>query len=158
MKSRKSMVNIVVLFCIAAVTSFAGFAQANDGEWGEEHFGKNEQHNFKKIAKKLGLNDAQKAKAKTIFQENKEVVNPIITTLRAEQINLRALIHADTIDVAAIRAETAKISGIQADLNVNRANVVTKFRGILTPAQRAILKIMHKKGHHKGDITTTPGE
>jgi len=158
LKSRNSMVKIVVLFCIAALTAFASIVQSNDGERSGERFGKNEQHNFNKIAKKLGLTDAQKAKAKAIFQESKEVVKPIATSLRSEQINLRALIHADTIDVAAIRAETAKISGIQADLNVNRANVVTKFRGILTPAQRAILKIMHKKGHHKGDITTTPGE
>ena len=68
------------------------------------------------------------------------------------------VIHADTIDVAAIRAETSKISGIQADLNVNRANVVAKFRAILTPAQLAILKTMHKKDHHIGDVTTATGE
>jgi Spy/CpxP family protein refolding chaperone len=86
------------------------------------------------------------------------VVKPIATSLRSEQINLRALIHADTIDVPAIRAETAKISAIQADLNVHRANVVAKFRAILTPTQLAILKTMHKKGHHKDDIITTPGE
>ena len=158
MKSRNSMVKIVVLFCIATLTAFASIAQSNDGEWSGEHFGKNEQHNFNKIAKKLGLTDAQKAKAKAIFQESKEVVKPIATSLRSEQINLRALIHADTIDVPAIRAETAKISGIQADLNVHRANVVAKFRAILTPTQLAILKTIHKKGHQKDDIITTPGE
>jgi periplasmic protein CpxP/Spy len=159
LKSSKSMVMIAVLICITTLTAFVSIAQANDGGYGEEHFGKNEQHDFKKIAHTLELTDAQKAKAKTIFHESKEVVKPIVTSLRLEQINLRTLIHADTIDVAAIRAETAKISSIQADLNVHRANVMAKFRAILTPAQLAILKTMQKKVYHKDDTsTTTPGE
>lgn len=157
LKNRKSMVKIVAMFCIAALTAFASIAQADGVGWGGEHCGKHQHHNFKKIAKKLGLTDAQKAQAKTIFQVNKDVVKPIITNLRAEQKNLQALIHADTIDEAAIRAETAKVAGIQADLNVNRAKIGTQFRAILTPAQLSILKTLHqKKCHKKDDSITTP--
>src|ERR1039457_2094976 len=145
------------MFCIAALTAFASIAQADSGGWGGEHGGNHQHHNFKKIAKKLGLTDAQKAQAKTIFQANKDVVKPIITSLHAEQKTLRALLHADTIDEAAIRAETAKISGIQADLNVNRAKVGAQFRAILTPDQLATLKTL-KNRHHKNDVapSTTP--
>jgi protein CpxP len=157
LKSRKNMGKIVVMVCIAALTAFASIAQADCGGCGGEHGGKHQQHNFKKIAKKLGLTDAQKAQAKTIFQGNKDVVKPIITNLRAERKNLQALIHADTIDEAAIRAETAKVAGIQADLNVNRAKMGAQFRAILTPAQLGILKTLHqKKCHNKDDSTTTP--
>ncbi len=151
--NRKSMARIAVMFCIAAITAFAGMAQADDGGWGGGHCGKQMKqrmrHNFRRIAKKLGLTDAQKAQAKAIFQANKNVVKPIIASLRAERQNLRALIHADTIGEAAIRAETAKIAGIQAELNVNRAKIGAQFRAILTPDQLAILKAMHQKGHGK---------
>jgi periplasmic protein CpxP/Spy len=157
LKSRKNMGKIVVMLCIAASTAFAGIAQAEGGGWGGEHCGKHQHHNFKKFAKKLGLTDAQKAQAKAIFQGNKDVVKPIITSLRAERKNLQAVIHADTIDEAAIRAETAKVAGIQADLNVNRAKTGAQFRAILTPAQLDILKTLHqKKCHKKDDSTTTP--
>lgn len=158
LKNRKGMARIVVFFCIATLTAFASIAQADVGGCGGEHGGKHQRHNFKKIEKKLGLSDAQKAQAKVIFQGNREVVKPIITALRAEQKNLRALIHADPIDVAAIRAETAKIAGIQADLNVNRAKVGAQFRAILTPAQQEILKTLHKKCNKKDDATPAPAE
>jgi len=149
LKNRKNMTRMVVMFCIVALTAFASIAQADGGGWGGEQCGDHQHHNFKKIAKKLGLTDAQKAQAKAIFQGNKDVAKPIIANLRAEQKTLRALMHADTTDEAAIRAETAKIAGIQADLNVNRANVVAQFRAILTPAQQAILKTLHQKKCHK---------
>jgi len=159
LKNRRQMTKIVVMFCITALTAFASIAQADVGGWGGEHCGKPQHHNFKKFAKKLGLTDAQKAQAKAVFQANKDVVKPIITSLRAEQKNLRTLIHADTIDEAAIRAETAKVAGIQADLNVNRAKTGAQFRAILTPAQLAILKTLHeKKCNKKNKTVTTPTE
>jgi len=111
---------------------------------------------MKKIEKKLGLTDAQKTQAKAIFQGNRDVVKPIFTTLHTEKNNLQALIHADTVDEAAIRAETVKIAGIQADLNVNRAKVGAQFRAILTPAQQATLKTLHTKRHKKDEATSAP--
>ena len=156
LRKRNRMVKIVVVFCIAAITACAGIAQADGGGWDGEHCGKELHHNFREFAKKLGLTDAQKAQAKAIFQGNKDVVKPMITNLRAERKNLRALIHADTIDEAAIRAETAKVAGFQADLNVNRAKTGAQFRAILTPAQLAILKTRHQKRCHNKDDAPTP--
>ncbi len=133
---RNRMAKIVVMGCVAALMAFASIAQADMGGWGGKHRG------FRKIAHALALTDAQKAQAKAIFQANKPVVKPIFASLRTERKNLQALMHADTIDEAAIRAETAKIAAIQADLNVNRANVGAQFRAILTPTQLATLKSM----------------
>ena len=157
-ENRKSMARIAVIFCIAALTAFASIAQADDGGYGGEHCGKQQRHDFKKFEKKLGLTDAQKTQAKAIFQGNKDVVKPIIATLQTERKNLQSLIHADAIDEAAIRAETAKIAGIQADLNVNRAKVGAQFRAILTPSQLTILKTLHQKNHKKDNATTAPAE
>ncbi|NVN92881.1 MAG: Spy/CpxP family protein refolding chaperone [Desulfuromonadales bacterium] len=154
----RNLTKIAVFFCVATLTAFAGIAYANDGGWGGEHGGQYQHHNFKKIEKKLGLTDAQKAQAKAIFQGNRDVVKPIIANLRAEHKNLQTLIHADTIDEAAIRLETTKIAGIQADLNVNRAKVGAQFRAILTPAQLTILKNMHQKCQRNASATTSPTE
>jgi periplasmic protein CpxP/Spy len=158
---RSSMTRIAVIFCITALTAFAGIANAHFEGGGGEEYGKHQRHDFRKIAKKLKLTDAQKSQAKTIFQGNREVVKPIYTSLRDEKKNLHTLMHADTIDEAAIRAETAKIAAIQADLNVNRAKVGAQFRAILTPSQLATLKTMHekrleKKRHEKDDEAADP--
>jgi len=152
--NRKNVSKNVVIFCIAALAACAGIAKADIGDRGE---GQHQHHNFKKFAKKLGLTDAQKVQAKTIFQGNREAVKPIITSLHDERKNLQALIHADTIDEAAIRAETAKLAVIQADLNVNRAKVAAQFRAILTPVQQDTLKTLHQKKRNK-EADTAPEE
>jgi periplasmic protein CpxP/Spy len=158
---RRCMARVAVIFCITVLTAFAGIANAQVEGGDGEHGGKHQRHDFRKIAKKLKLTDEQKAQAKTIFQGNREVVKPIYTSLRDEKKNLHALMHADSVDEAAIRAESAKIAAIQADLNVNRAKVGAQFRAILTPSQLATLKTMHEKRlekmrHEKDDETTDP--
>jgi Spy/CpxP family protein refolding chaperone len=151
------MVKIGVLVGIAALMG-VGIAQADPGGWGGEPCGKHQRHHGKEMGLKLGLTDAQKAQAKGIFQGNREVVKPIVTNLRTEQKSLQVLIHADAFDEAAIRAETAKIAGIQADLNVNRAKVAAQFRAILTPSQVAILKTLPQNCQKKGAAPPEPTE
>jgi len=149
----RNMTTIVVSFCIVVVTAFAGIAQADGGGWGCGYGGMHHRHSLKRLENKLALTDAQKTQVKGIFQANKSVVKPIITSLRAEQKKLRALIYADTVDAAAITSETTTISGIQAELNVNRATVAAQFRKILTPSQLEILKTLHQ--NHQNSTTTT---
>jgi Spy/CpxP family protein refolding chaperone len=75
----------------------------------------------------------------------------MISLTRTDRDSLQTLLHADTVDEAANRAQTAKIAGIEADLNVNPARMGAQFRAILTPEQVTILKAMHKeKPMHKG--------
>jgi Spy/CpxP family protein refolding chaperone len=154
----RHVARIIVIVCIAAVTAVAGIAQADDGGWGGGHCGKEQRGGFKKMEKKLGLTEAQKAQAKAIFEGNRDAMKPIHTALQTERKTLQTLMRADTIDEAAIRAETAKIAGIQADLNVNRAKVGAQFRAILTPAQQAILKTVDHKRHKKGEAIIDPAE
>ena len=153
LNNRRNMARAFVVFCIAALTAVASIAQAGEGGCGGE--GKHHRH-F--IGKKLGLTDAQKAQAKTIFTDNRATVKPLRESLRAEHKALQALIHADTVNEAAIRAESAKIAGIEADLNVNRANVGVKFRAILTPDQLATLKTLKTKWQSKGDVPVVPAQ
>ncbi len=146
--NRKQMGKAIIMWCVVALTAFAGVAQASydrgEGERCGDHL-KQGAKEFRRIGKKLGLTDTQKAQAKAIFQANRDLVKPLFMALRTERKNLRALIHADTIDEAAIRAETAKVAGIMADLNVNRAKVSAQFRAILTPAQLTTLRSLRQK-------------
>jgi protein CpxP len=142
---RTRFAKIAVMLSIAALTACAGIAQADEGGWDGEQGVKPRQQNFRKVIKRLGLTDAQKAQAKEIFQGNKDGMKVLFASLQTERKNLRSLIQADTVDEAAIRAETAKMAAIQADLNVNRAKTGAQFRATLTPSQLAQLKIIQQE-------------
>lgn len=90
---------------------------------------------FKKLVKELHLTVQQKQQAKELFDKNMPQVEPLIKQLVAERRALRALIQADAVDEAAIRAQSAKSAAIQADLAVHRAHSAQEFRAILTPEQ-----------------------
>ena len=150
LEKRTCMARLVAIMCVAACMSMAGSVLANDKGCAAEQSGRQQLHDFKKIAKRLGLTNAQQAQAQAMFQANKEVVKPIVTHLRTEQQSLQALLHADRIDEPAIRAATARIAGIQADLNVNKARVNAQFRALLTPEQLTALQGSKPK-HHKKD-------
>ena len=145
MKMGKKVAGFSVMVCIAVLTAVTGSAFADEGGGYGANGGEQMQHIFRKYAKKLGLNDAQKAQAKAIFEDNRDIINPLVTNLHAEREILQGLIHAGTVDEAAIRAETAKLAGIMADFNVNRAKMAAQFRAMLTPAQLEILKALHEK-------------
>jgi protein CpxP len=141
-----------VAISLGALISFTGLSLANEGgwggesgykqhEWGAEHF---EKH-FDKIVKKLGLTNEQQAKAKAIFEANKPLVKELKEKLYAEKKTLHEVMHADKFDEAAIRAESAKVAAIYADLNVNKAKVCADFRAILTPDQAKTLKAWYEE-------------
>ncbi len=154
----KQMVKLGVAIGIAALMASTSIVHANPGGWGGEPCGKHQRHGFREIEQKLGLTDSQKAQAKALFQGNRDQMKPLFTSLHAERKNLQGLIHADTLDEAAIRTQTARIAGIQADLNVNRAKMEAQFRAILTPAQLVILKSMPHKNGRKCDAPPEPNE
>lgn len=147
----RTLVISAVMLGIGALMPFAGMALANEGgrggecgykhEWGAEHF---EKH-FNKLVEKLGLTDAQQVKAKAIFEANKPLVKELKEKLYAEKKTLHEVMHADKFDEAAIRAESAKVAAIYADLNVNKAKVCADFRAILTPDQAKILKALYEE-------------
>ena len=144
----KDMAKVVVTFCLAALMAFSGIAQAEGVVNSEEQSGSSPQLNLKNLVKKLGLTDAQKVQAMVLFQSNKDVIKPIINSLRIERENLHALLHADTVDEVAIRAETAKIALIEAELNVNKAKIGVQLRTFLTPEQLMIFKTLQEQRKH----------
>ena len=164
LNNRKNSGRAVVILCVAAMTAFASIAQAHEGEGGcggglgggPGDGGANHPPPF--MFKKLGLTDAQKAQAKAIFKTDRTDVKSIFASLNRERKNLQALIHADTIDEAAIRAETLKIASIEADLHVNRAKMGVQFRAILTPEKLVTLKSLEQNHRPKHNSPPEQGE
>ncbi len=83
----------------------------------------------------LGITDAQKAQIKDILRKNQPTVQPLVKEFVADRRALRDLIHAETVDEGAIRAQVAKLAKVGADVAVARAHVAHDIRGVLTPEQ-----------------------
>jgi len=103
------------------------------------------------MAKKLALTDQQKAQMKEVFKKNQPQVKPIFTKLITEKREMRTLIQSGSTDEAAIRAQAAKVAGIEADLAVQRAQMAKQFRAILTPQQVEKFKAIQKEKDAKFD-------
>ena len=108
------------------------------------HNGKHQRGHrlFKRLARKLSLTDQQKSQAQAMFTANRAQAKPLFTGLMTERRQLRTLIQSGTADEAAIRAESAKVSSLEADLAVQRAKGAKQFMALLTPDQQAKLKAL----------------
>jgi len=117
---------------------------------GQQHnWGHHEQ--FAGLATRLNLSDQQKTQMKEIFKKNQPMVKPIFTKLLNEKRELRVLIQSGSADEAAIRAQAAKVAGAEADLAVQRAQLVKQLHAILTPEQIEQCKAIQKEKDAKFD-------
>ncbi len=90
----------------------------------------------------IGVTDQQKAEIKAILRKHQPAVEPLVKEFVAEKRTLRDTIRADKFDERAIRAQTAKVAQVGADLAVERARIVQELRPILTSEQIEKLKEM----------------
>jgi len=137
-------ISVALFVVFVAVSAVSARAEAWCGCNGPDDSGY-QREDMMPFGGRLGLTDAQRAEARKIFQENRDAIRPLMSNLAAERQKLHELIFADSVDEAAIRAEVARVAGIQADLDVARAKMGAQFRGILTPEQVSLLKSMHTK-------------
>lgn len=136
---------------VAAVAATLGLAaitaSAHMGNEGQPPAG----HHFKKMTKELNLTSQQQDSIKAIFEKNRPQVKAQMQQMKSERQALHALIQADTIDDAAIRAQSAKVAAIQADLAVQRAHSSQEIRALLTPEQVQKFKTLQaKRDKHHG--------
>jgi protein CpxP len=117
----------------------------------EQRHGWGHHERFAELAKKLALSDQQKTRMKEVFKKNQPQVKPIFTKLIAEKREMRTLIQSGSADEAAIRAQAAKVAGVEADLAVQRAQMAKQFRAILTPEQVENFKAIQKEEDAKFD-------
>ena len=94
------------------------------------------QRIFQRIADKLNLTDDQKAQIKTILSGERGTLQPLLSRLHDARKNLRAAIRASDASEAAVRAASAQVADVEADLAVERMKIFGKIAPILTDEQR----------------------
>ena len=152
----KSILAITAI--VSAIAMAPMTASAYMGDDGPPPGGNHGSH-FKKMAKELQLTDQQKQQLKEIFAKNRPQAEPLMKQMQAERRALRALIQADTIDEAAIRAQSAKVAAVEADMAVHHARVAKEIRAILTPEQIAKEKELQAERDKKmEERATRPGK
>lgn len=124
--------NTKILIALAVTSLFAAGVYATNAE---------RQLPGERLAA-LGVTDAQKQQVHTILRQHQSTAGPMIRQLVEERRKLRDTIRAETIDEKAIRAQAARVAGLEADLAVERAHIVHEIKPVLTTEQVAKLKDM----------------
>jgi Spy/CpxP family protein refolding chaperone len=112
---------------------------------------------FDVMATRLGLTDAQKTQAQSIFANQHQLAKPVFQQLRQERQAVRAAAQAGKSDQEI--QQLAAAEGPQlAQLAALRASAHAKFMAILTPAQQQQLASMRqaRHAHHRGAQTPPP--
>ena len=91
---------------------------------------------FHRMAQRLNLTDDQKAQVKTILQSERGTLKSLFNQLHAARENLRATIQTPDANETAVRAASARVAAVEADLAVERMKIVAKIAPILTDEQR----------------------
>lgn len=112
--------------------------------WGARNAAAGPAGGFAGKLAELGITEDQKAQAKSILKEHQPTFEPLFRSFTSERRALGDLMHAETVDETAIRAQVQKLAKIGADLAVERAHVAHDIRVLLTPDQIRKLGEMHE--------------
>jgi Spy/CpxP family protein refolding chaperone len=94
------------------------------------------------IMGRLNLTDAQRDQVKSVVQAHSSDMKAVGDRAFAARKTLEAVISADTVDESAIRARSADVATIEADMAVMRAQIRAEIWQILTPDQQQQAKTM----------------
>jgi periplasmic protein CpxP/Spy len=130
MKTKKWLV-IGVAAAVAAGGLTMVRARADDAN--PAHFGRG--HFLVKIKKALDLSDDQVAKIKSELVTDKSKLTTLLTAWHDAQVSLRETIQKPGSTEADIRAASAKVAAVEADLAVERASLYGRISPILTAEQ-----------------------
>jgi Spy/CpxP family protein refolding chaperone len=92
----------------------------------------------------LNITDAQRASARTTLKAHAPTMMPLVRKLVSERRALHDLVRADKPDEAAIRAQSARLATIQAELAVEASRLAVDLRKIATPEQLAKVRDLEK--------------
>jgi Spy/CpxP family protein refolding chaperone len=95
---------------------------------------------LERAKEKLGLTDEQVAKIRTELRGEKDTLHDLISKLHEARVDLRNAIQASDATEASVRAASAKVAEVEANLAVARLKVYGKISPILTPEQREQVK------------------
>lgn len=88
----------------------------------------------------LGLSEDQQAQLRKIREARQAEFRQAGEKVRTAREGLRALVQADTLDEAAVRAKSAEVAAAEAEVAILNAKVQQESLQILTAEQQAKLK------------------
>jgi Spy/CpxP family protein refolding chaperone len=92
------------------------------------------------VKEKLGLTQDQVVRIKSVIGGEKDILKGLITGLREAQVALREAIQAPNANESTVRAASAEVAVVEADLAVERLKLFGQVNSILSPEQRGKLK------------------
>jgi protein CpxP len=95
-----------------------------------------------RMAQALNLTDAQKAEAKSMFQQTRQATQPVRDQLKQTRQELAAAVKAN--DTAAIERLSAKQGQLMGRLTAARTEAMAKFYQTLTPEQKTKADQLHQ--------------
>lgn len=99
---------------------------------------------LQRVAEKLNLSDEQRAQIKAGLKDEKDSLKNLFTRLHDARKGLREAVHANGATEASVRAASAKVAAVEADLAVERLKLHGKISPILTDEQRGKVAEMEK--------------
>jgi Spy/CpxP family protein refolding chaperone len=94
---------------------------------------------------RLGLTDEQAAKIKAELRGEKVAITSLLERLHNAHEQLRNTIQQEGVTEEAVRAASAKVASVQADIAVERAKLHRKIRPLLTTDQLARVREMQER-------------
>ena len=99
----------------------------------------------------LGLTHEQAATIKATLAANRTTLTTLMSSLHDARINLRATIRKPGATEEDIRAASAKVAFVEADLAVERAKLYGKISPVLTPDQLAKMDELQQRADDRVD-------
>ncbi len=106
----------------------------------------------------LDLSDDQKAQIKSIAESHQAEFKAVGEKMRAARDGMQALIEADTLDEAAVRAKSVDVAAAEADAAILNARVRAQTMQILTAEQLAKLKAQRAEREAQPRRQRGPGQ
>lgn len=158
----KKLVILACALCLMSTAVFAGeeFKRPNcKNPPSREEMIKMRKAREATFEQKLGLTEAQKAKAKEIRQKGHKEMKPIMGELRekrqeADMVKMSRIVGQD--QEARLNAIDKDIKNLEKKANVIRKKNMKEFESILTKDQKKILEEMKKEGRQKFEAGQRP--
>ena len=132
-----------ILIALAAAFSLGGFVVTTS--LGAETSAPLRRGYLHRIAQRLNLTDEQKAQIKSILEAEKGTLKDLRIQLRSSREKLRDTIQAADTNENSVRAASAKVAAVEANLAVERMKIFAKIAHILTDEQLQELKDLEKR-------------
>ena len=104
---------------------------------------------IERMAKKLGFSESQLKQAREIQEKYQPQMQALHDKKKATRQELRAVMHADNIDQAAVKKLAQQQGDLKAQKIILRSQIRSEIHKLLTAEQRTKMKEMHKNRDEK---------